>query len=818
MSMNATPGQWQSQLDPYERQVFLDLFAKVDSDSKSIVLKDEAMAFFQKASIPSNILTEIWTAADKDAKGFLTQEEFCIALKLIACAQHGKLTASPILATAVPLPQFEGVATAKPPLPQQTRPDSRPPASQDTISQEERASYIQLFQSSQPVNGVLSADQASAIFRRSNLSPASLQQVWELADTRKSGTLNQTEFIIAMHYISGLVNGLVSQLPATLPAEIYAAATGRLTMALNRQRTTLRSPVMQHHTGPAYVGAGGNARQTDLGRSMTYTAGAGAARSPPMAFAAARGGNNNNELQISWADYTKYKGMFQQLAPDSATVSGADAVHFFRPSKLPETDLAAIWDLCDTRSIGELNENEFVVAMHLVRRRMAGIPIPTALPAAPADLVPKQPNQPNANAMADLFGMDASSQLHQQQPSPFSDTFLSAQQPPQQPPSSSSLFAPSLSLRASASTPNAPNQGSSGSQAQQTMLQDQLGSLQSQTKTENKLIDSLRSQGDALDSSVQTLQASIDKEQQQLLKLKGTAEELERQVDKRTKKKQALEQELKTLRQELKHYRKRVDHAKEDVAQLDDDIAALEKTRRNVERDVHDAKTRSQRPAATTTTTTTIENDSDSSDDELDHDVFASAPTPAKDPDLFTMIQSPSSGVASPPPMKHLQKDKKAQKDDDDDLTADIEAKFPDLSTMEHQFDTLQHAPPAATPPAITSPTKSPTSPTFASSTATTAPLFAPSSSASPSPKPKHAQSPAATNAKPSKYGFDLADFETGTSTQATGPSISSIRDDLSSLYNTTPAKKDDSNNDKDAKPADNDTDSKPSFADVFFT
>ncbi|CAO3594930.1 unnamed protein product [Absidia cylindrospora] len=119
MNTNDQPNsssQWETQLDSQERQAYLDLFSKVDADNKGIALKDEAMAFFTKSSVPNNILAEIWEAADDDSKGFLTAKEFCTALKLIACAQHGKLTATPILSTAVPMPYFEGVSV-KPPLP-----------------------------------------------------------------------------------------------------------------------------------------------------------------------------------------------------------------------------------------------------------------------------------------------------------------------------------------------------------------------------------------------------------------------------------------------------------------------------------------------------------------------------------------------------------------------------------------------------------------------------------------------------------------------------------------------------------------------------
>ncbi len=37
---------------------------------------------------------------DNDKKGFLTEQEFCSILKLIACAQHGAMAGDPILSTS----------------------------------------------------------------------------------------------------------------------------------------------------------------------------------------------------------------------------------------------------------------------------------------------------------------------------------------------------------------------------------------------------------------------------------------------------------------------------------------------------------------------------------------------------------------------------------------------------------------------------------------------------------------------------------------------------------------------------------------------
>jgi epidermal growth factor receptor substrate 15 len=97
-----------------------------------------------------------------------------------------------------------------------------------------------MFQMAHPVNGVLTSDAARNIFMKSNLSVDQLAQIWNLADTRRSGTLNQTEFIIAMHYIAGTMDGSVGTLPSSLPPHIYKSAAGS---------PAPTSPIARHFSG-----------------------------------------------------------------------------------------------------------------------------------------------------------------------------------------------------------------------------------------------------------------------------------------------------------------------------------------------------------------------------------------------------------------------------------------------------------------------------------------------------------------------------------------------------------------------------------------
>lgn len=61
---------------------------------------------------------------------------------------------------------------------------------------------------------------------------------------------------------------------------------------------------------------------------------------------------------------------------------GSEAVGFFGHSKLPSSDLAGIWDLADTQNRGQLSQDEFAIAMHLIRRVRGGSSLPSTLPAS----------------------------------------------------------------------------------------------------------------------------------------------------------------------------------------------------------------------------------------------------------------------------------------------------------------------------------------------------------------------------------------------------------------------------------------------------
>ncbi|KAG0179521.1 hypothetical protein DFQ29_001997 [Apophysomyces sp. BC1021] len=377
MSTSTSSSSWESYLTSQEVHVYGLLFNSAGSNTPGIVNGHEAVAFFAKSGVPNQILSDIWETADRDNLGYLTPETFSIALKLIACAQHGQDVADPILATSVPLPQFEGI-----------RLDAASPAIQrnaaaDAIKPAEREKYMAIFRAHHPVNGTIEGDTARNIFLKSKLPAKTLGEIWNLANVRKSGNLNQTEFIIAMHYVAKLMDKSLATLPAQLPPQIYASAAGNAQSPVLRQMSNDRfaaSPVQPFATTPRQLN---HILSTPPQRARTIDS------LGNMAFSATATGQEPRQWDVTAQEKAQYDAFFDKIDTQRVGfIQGKEAVEFFKNSRLPDTELAQVWDLADTQQCGRLTRDEFAVAMHLIHKRLRGEPLPQTLSST---LVPPSP-------------------------------------------------------------------------------------------------------------------------------------------------------------------------------------------------------------------------------------------------------------------------------------------------------------------------------------------------------------------------------------------------------------------------------------------
>lgn len=145
---------------------------------------------------------------------------------------------------------------------------------------------------------------------------------------------------------------------------------------------------------------------------------------PPLSAQA-----TGNEWAISPQDKAQFDNIYASVdKANRGSITGEQAVAFFSNSRLPEDILAQIWDLADINSEGQLNRDEFAVAMYLIRQQRGKRDARGVLPSTlPPNLIPPsmrrqpiRPSQPTApvfdnasnitapkSASADLFGLDA---------------------------------------------------------------------------------------------------------------------------------------------------------------------------------------------------------------------------------------------------------------------------------------------------------------------------------------------------------------------------------------------------------------------------
>ncbi|XP_051579333.1 intersectin-2b isoform X2 [Myxocyprinus asiaticus] len=107
-----------------------------------------------------------------------------------------------------------------------------------------------------------------------------------------------------------------------------------------------------------------------------------------------------NIWAITPEERNKHDQKFDTLSPVQGFVTGEKARNFFIQSGLPQPVLAAIWALADMNKDGKMDRLEFSIAMKLIKMKLQGQSLPTALP-----IIMKQPPVPAPTMPAAPLGM-----------------------------------------------------------------------------------------------------------------------------------------------------------------------------------------------------------------------------------------------------------------------------------------------------------------------------------------------------------------------------------------------------------------------------
>jgi hypothetical protein len=221
--------------------------------------------------------------------------------------------------------QFQGVYNTGFPFPGQA-PPSRP--SRVQITNQERGVYNSLLaQADSESTGRIEGRQAVEFFKKSGLPVEVLKKVWELATPNGESFLDRERFYVSMRLI-----------------------------ALAQEGTPLNQDTV--HTVPKDY--------------PKFSSGSSAPSS----------------WSVPDEDKMKYSMIFDNTSYGKGYLTGMEAKEIFQRTELTLPDLKQVWDLVDTDRSGKLNKNQFIVAMHIINRRVNGrTPVPDRLPSELKNLV-----------------------------------------------------------------------------------------------------------------------------------------------------------------------------------------------------------------------------------------------------------------------------------------------------------------------------------------------------------------------------------------------------------------------------------------------
>jgi hypothetical protein len=328
---------------PEEKRAFGQLFRQADVEELGVIPGERAVKFFAKTAIPPHVLGNMWQIADVDNKGLLTPAGFAMVLRLIGHYQAGHEPTPSLAFLPGPLPKLNR-GTLRPetpkmhptwPSPNLLQPQTSGSGSRiPPLTPEKADQYAALFDKAGAQDGILPGEQAKQIFERAGVPIEIMGRIWSLADSEKRGSLNVTEFVIAMHLLASFRQGAYREVPSTLPAGLYEAATEGATRNFNPQ------------------GSG------DSSSSV-----------PPLTPGQA----------------TMYVTLFNTAVRTSTSglMDGLQAKEVFERARLPRDVLGRIWNLVDTAQRGTLDITDFIIAMHLIKEVKSGsiISLPNHVPA-----------------------------------------------------------------------------------------------------------------------------------------------------------------------------------------------------------------------------------------------------------------------------------------------------------------------------------------------------------------------------------------------------------------------------------------------------
>uniref|UniRef100_A0A8C5BNE1 Epidermal growth factor receptor substrate 15-like 1 n=1 Tax=Gadus morhua TaxID=8049 RepID=A0A8C5BNE1_GADMO len=380
--------------------VYDNYFRQVDRGNTGQISAGDAAQFLKKSGLSDSTLGKIWDLADSERKGYLDKRGFFIALRLVASAQGGNDISLNNLNQTLAPPKFVTSTIVL-----------------VLFQPDEKGKFDGIFESLLPVNGLLPGDKVKPVLINSKLPLEVLGKIWEISDVDQDGQLDKEEFSVAMHLVYRAMEQ--EPVPATLPSNLIppskrrksgmklagavAVLPGLFGMSLSSAPSPLKETLRPTPSLSAVASLG------------TPTSGL----SPKHSFKSSPQQTSSVNWVVPLADRGRYDDLFLKTDTDmDGLVTGTEVIEIFMLSSLPQTMLAQIWGLADTKQMGKLSREQFSLAMYLIQQKVSqGTDPPQSL--TPDMIPPSERSAPAADSnsssgSADLTGIKELDDLSQE--------------------------------------------------------------------------------------------------------------------------------------------------------------------------------------------------------------------------------------------------------------------------------------------------------------------------------------------------------------------------------------------------------------------
>eukprot|EP00833_Pecoramyces_ruminatium_P002028 jgi/Orpsp1_1/1176060/evm.model.c7180000056261.1 len=199
-------------INSQEKIKYDQYFNSIDLNRNQYVTGEQCKVFFSKSGLSTQDLAQIWELSDISKTGYLSREEFYIAMHLIRLRKNGMDLPSKIPECLIQSSKQKNNVNKININTNNMNNDN----DEYIITPKEKSKYDQFFDEININNNqYVTGEECMNFFSKSGLSTQDLAQIWELSDISKVGYLSRDEFYIAMHLIRLKKNGM--DLPPTTP-------------------------------------------------------------------------------------------------------------------------------------------------------------------------------------------------------------------------------------------------------------------------------------------------------------------------------------------------------------------------------------------------------------------------------------------------------------------------------------------------------------------------------------------------------------------------------------------------------------------------